>query len=196
MESNGCVADLQGYGYDSEEVAPAVPQAPARSSQGHSRTRAMDFNGEVHNGETNGMMADGTPVPSKGILRASSEMPIATARQGRRTERKAKTPDVSNEQDDKKKRGKSPFKSVPFLLICFDLLPRVIRWCSGTCDWFYRIIIHFRDSFFASSFQTHFSDCLRIRLIKRLVRTAINSWRSIKKDQKKKTPKKPRLGMN
>lgn len=74
--------------------------------------RTMDFNGETLTGETNGMATDGVAAPSKGILRASSEMPVATARQGRRSDRKAKTPDVANDQDDKKKRSKSPFKLV------------------------------------------------------------------------------------
>ena len=105
------IADLQGYGYEAEEVAPATPQPPVRSNP--TRMRTMDFNGETHVGETNGTTTDANGAPNKGILRASSEMPVATARQGRRSDRKAKTPDVTNEQDDKKKRGKSPFKSVP-----------------------------------------------------------------------------------
>ena len=48
-------------------------------------------------------------APNKGILRASSELP--SARNNRDQDRKARTPDLNNEsKDDKKKRGKSPFK--------------------------------------------------------------------------------------
>lgn len=62
-------------------------------------TNGLDING--HTGDVHG----------KGILRASSELP--TGRQNRDQDRKARTPDLNNEsKEDKKKRGKSPFKLV------------------------------------------------------------------------------------
>lgn len=93
------------YGYDSEEQrrgqqAGNRPPVPER----HGRLRSIDYNTNGH--DVNGHASDTSP--SKGILRATSELPIG--RQARENDRKARTPDVSGEsKEDKKKRGKSPF---------------------------------------------------------------------------------------
>lgn len=94
------------YGYDAEDPrrgqqAGARPTAPKR----HSRIGSIDYNSNGH--DVNGHPNEATV--SKGILRASSELPAT--RQNRDQDRKARTPDLSNEsKEDKKKRGKSPFK--------------------------------------------------------------------------------------
>lgn len=64
--------------------------------------RSIDYNTNGH--DINGHVSDASP--SKGILRATSELPIG--RQNRENDRKARTPDMSGDPKDKK-RGKSPF---------------------------------------------------------------------------------------
>jgi hypothetical protein len=65
--------------------------------------RSIDYN--TNGLDINGHVSDASP--SKGILRATSELPIG--RQTRENDRKARTPDTSGGDTKDKKRGKSPF---------------------------------------------------------------------------------------
>jgi len=104
----GTLIDLQYGQYDGEETGGRGsqqnnrPNAPDRRN----RMRSVDYN-------TNGLDMNGstpdTVHTTKGILRATSELQVG--RSNREQDRKTKTPDRSSEsKDDKKKRGKSPFK--------------------------------------------------------------------------------------
>lgn len=69
--------------------------------------RSVDYNTNGIN-DMNGTAPEAGHT-AKSILRATSELHVG--RSAREQDRKAKTPDRSSEsKDDKKKRGKSPFK--------------------------------------------------------------------------------------
>ena len=100
---NSGTLELQ-FGFEAEDPRRQQQQGGSRPTapERHGRMRSIDYNTNGH--DINGHPSDAGHT--KGILRATSELP--TGRQTREQDRttKARTPDV----DKEKKRGKSPFK--------------------------------------------------------------------------------------